>query len=292
MYARVRDTCLYFDVDGMGLVPGDNEMQLQPVLLVPHGGPGGDHSGYKATLTRLSDKAQVIYFDHRGSGRSERGNTNTYTLDNNVDDMEALRQYLGLEQVGILGASYGGIVAMAYALRYPEHISHLILVATVSDYRFLPEAQDNLRERGTPAQQAMAEHLWAGTFTDEEHVRAYFELLGPLYSYNYDPERVQKTRRRAIFSAEALNMGFRTFLRTFNLTDQLHTIRTPTLVIGGKHDWICPPAYSELIASCIPGADLRIFERSAHSILTDEPEAFLDVVRGFLTYNGLAGNRV
>ena len=67
--------------------------------------------------------------------------------------------------------------------------------------------------------------------------------------------------------------------------DELHKITAPTLVIGARHDWICAPEFSEEIASKIPNADLRMFERSGHSVITDENKAFLDVVRGFITYN-------
>ncbi|TXG79512.1 MAG: alpha/beta fold hydrolase [Thermomicrobiales bacterium] len=66
---------------------------------------------------------------------------------------------------------------------------------------------------------------------------------------------------------------------------QLHKITCPTLVVGGRHDWICAPEFSEEIAALIPNADLRIFERSGHEVINDEPDALFDVIRGFLTYN-------
>lgn len=286
MYAQIRDTTIYFDVEGAGLVPDGNQMREQPVIFVIHGGPGSDHSGYKPVLSALTDKAQLVYFDHRGQGRSARGDPATYTLDNNIEDMEALRNYLGLEHIGVLGASYGGVVALAYTLRYPQRVSHVIAVATAPDHRFLERAQQILAERGTPEQQAMAERLWSGTFESDEQLREYFDVLGPLYARTYDATKSKERRGRAIMSYEAINVGFSTFLRTLNLTDQLHTILAPTLIIGARHDWICAPEFSEIIASRIPHADLRIFERSGHSILQDEPQAFIDVVRGFLTYTG------
>jgi proline iminopeptidase len=198
--------------------------------------------------------------------------------------MEALRQYLGLERIGVLGASYGGVVALSYAVRYPQYVSHLIAVATVPSFHFLARARHILAERGTPEQQEIAERLWSGTFESDEQLRDYFDMLGPLYALTYNPQKSRERRRRAILSHEAMNVGFGTFLRTFDITDQLQNITAPTLVIAGRHDWICPPEFSEIIARRIPGADLRIFEQSAHSILADEPQAFIDVVRGFLTY--------
>ena len=90
---------------------------------------------------------------------------------------------------------------------------------------------------------------------------------------------------RGIYSIDAINEGFSGFLRTYDVRDGLHKITCPTLVVGGRHDWICPPEYSEELASLIPNADLRIFERSGHEVIYDEPNELFDVIRGFMTYN-------
>lgn len=285
MRARIRDTEIYFDVEGMGLVPDGPRMVERPVAFVVHGGPGGDHTGFKPGMSPLADRMQLVYFDHRGQGRSARGPRETYTLENNVEDMEALRRHLGLDKIVVIGTSYGGMVALAYAVRYPENISHLIAVVTSPNHEFLDRAQKNLAERGTDAQKAIAEKLWAGSFESEEELREYFDVMGPMYAMKFDPEKARERRLRGIVSPDAINEGFAGFLRTYDVTDQLHRITAPTLVIAGRHDWICPPEFSELIASKIPHADLRIFEESGHSVSGDEHEAFIDVIRGFLVYH-------
>lgn len=285
MRAKVRDTEIYFDVDGAGLVPDGPRMVERPTAFLVHGGPGGDHSSFKGAVQPLTDRMQLVYFDHRGQGRSARGPRETYTMENNVEDMEALRRYLGLEKIVVIGQSYGGMVALAYATRYPEHLSHLIAVVTAPNYGFLARARQILAERGTDEQERVAEKLWAGTFADEEELKEYFDVMGPLYAMKFDPEKAKERRGRGIVSPDAINEGFAGFLRTYDVTDQLHRITCPTLVIAGRHDWICPPEWSELIASKIPHADLRIFEESGHSVSGDEPQAFLDVIRGFLPYN-------
>jgi proline iminopeptidase len=228
---------------------------------------------------------QLVYFDHRGHGRSARGPRETYTMENNVEDMEALRQYLGLEKIVLYGQSYGGMVALSYATRYPHRLSHLIAVVTVPDYRFLARAREILAERGTDEQQRVAERLWAGTFETKEQLDEFFFVMGPLYGRTFDPNKWNERRGRQDVTTDAINEAFGGFLRTYNATDDLHKIACPTLVIAGRHDWICAPEWSELIASKIPHADLRIFEESAHYVSNDEPEAFLDVIRGFLVYH-------
>src|SRR5579863_3147714 len=149
MRAKVRDTEIYFDVEGMGLVPAGIAMREKPVAFVIHGGPGGDHSSFKGPLTPLAERMQLVYFDHRGQGRSARGDPATYTLDENVEDMEALRQHLGLGPIVSIGTSYGGMVAMTHAARYPDAVSHLVLIVTAAHGGFIARAQQILAERGT-----------------------------------------------------------------------------------------------------------------------------------------------
>ena len=284
MRAKIRDTEIYFDVEGAGLVPDGARMKEKPVAFVIHGGPGADHTSFKPTFSPLSKKMQLVYFDHRGQGRSARGDRSTYTLDNNVEDMEALRQYLGLEKIVVIGASYGGMVALTYASRYPENVSHLIAIVTVADSRFLERAKQILADRGTEEQKAIAQHLWNGTFRDEDHLREYFQVMGSMYSLTFDPDAPKNSWKRAILSADAINEAFGGFLRTYDIRDQLPKIKAPTLVIGARHDWICAPEFSEEIAALIPNSDLRIFENSGHGVRADEPEALLDAIAGFIVY--------
>lgn len=281
MRAKIRDTELYFDIDGAGLVPRGDRMVEKPVAFLVHGGPGTDHSSYKPSFFPLTSRMQLVYFDHRGQGRSARGPRHTYNLDNNVEDMEALRAHLGLEQIIVIGGSYGGMVAQAYASRYPQRVSQLILYATVPDGRFLPKAQAILRARGTAEQIAIAEHLWAGSFRDEDHLREYFRLLAPLYARSYTPCQRDIGTHRAILSADAINEAFGGFLRSFDLKPELPRITAPTLVIAGRHDWICSPKFSLDIAQLIPHAELRIFEQSGHAIRSDELDLLLDAIAGF-----------
>ena len=284
MHARVNGTEIYFDVDGMGLVPEGAQMVERPVLFLLHGGPGSDHSSFKSNSAALRDTAQLVFVDHRGSGRSAPADPATYTLDQNIDDLEALREHLGLERISVLGSSYGGMVAQGYAIRYPARVANLILVATTPSYRFLEDARRIVSERGTPAQQRVCEWLWEGKFESQEQVYEYYKTMGPMYSTRFNAEKLDQGWPRGIRNFEQLNLGFSTFLRTFDLIEQLPSIRCPTLVLGGAHDWICPPQHSKLIAENIPRAHLKIFANSSHSIADDEPEAYLAAVRGFLTY--------
>lgn len=286
MRAKIRDTEIYFDIEGAGLVPDGARMQEKPVAFLIHGGPGADHSSYKPVFSSLCDRLQLVYFDLRGQGRSARGAKETYTLDNNVEDMEALRQYLGLDKIVVIGTSYGGMVALSYAVRYPENVQCLIAIATAADYRFLQRAKENLAAKGTPEQQAIAQRLWEGNFENAAQMQEYFQIMQPLYSLNYDPNASNNTWGRTILSPDAINVAFGGFLRSYNVLDKLSKITAPTLVIGGRYDWICPPECAREIANAIPHAELIILENSGHLVRVDQPQALLDAICEFAIGDG------
>lgn len=284
MKARIRGTEIWFDIDGAGLVPDGPRMVERPVMFALHGGPGGDHTYYKPALDPLTDRFQIVYVDHRGQGRSAPGPRETYTLDNNVDDLDALRDYLGLDKIVVFGTSYGGMVALAYAARYPDRVSHLIASVTSAHTDNFTSAKQFVLDHGTTEQQRVAETLWAGNFQTEAELIEYFDIMEPLYSKSWIPDASKDGLLRGIYSIDAINVAFSGFLRTFDIRAELSNITAPTLVIGGRHDWILPPEMSEEIASLIPNAVLRIFEKSSHEVLYDEQQALFDLIRGFVVY--------
>jgi proline iminopeptidase len=286
MRAKLRGTEIYFDVEGAGLVPDGGRMVEKPPAFVIHGGPGGDHSGFKPAFTPLAKRLQLIYFDHRGQGRSASGDPKTYVLDENVEDMEALRLHLGLGPIVSIGTSYGGMVAMAHAARYPKSVSHLVLVVTASHSGFMQRARQIVAERGTDEQKRVCDQLWAGELDTVDKLRHYYDVMGPLYGRKYDAAAAKATRDRGILTPAALNRAFAPggFMYTYDLRPELKNITAPTLVLSGRHDWICPPEFSEEIHRLIPGSDLRIFEESSHSIRGDEPQKMLDAIAGFVVY--------
>jgi proline iminopeptidase len=286
MFAAIRGTRLYFDIDGAALVPESGVMRERKVAMLVHGGPGGDHSGFKPSMSPLSARMQLIYFDHRGQGRSDPADPSTYTLDENVEDMEALRRHLGLGPIVSIGTSYGGMVAMAHAARYPDAVSHLLLIVTAAHGGFVARAQQILQERGSGMQKRVCEMLWDGGFRTADELRRFYDVMAPLYARKHDPGAAEAGRLRAIYSPEPLNRAFGPagFLRRFDLRPELGRITAPTLILAGRHDWICPPEFSEELHRLIPNSDLRIFEESSHSIRVDEPQAMLDTIVGFLVY--------
>lgn len=285
MRARIRDTEIYFDVDGASLVVDGTNMLERPTAFLVHGGPGIDHSGWKIRYGMLKERMQLVYFDHRGQGRSARGDTSKYTLDENVEDMEALRSHLGLGSIVSIGFSYGGIVAMAHAARYPDAVSHLVLGATVAHAGYAKRAQELVVEQGTDEQIAQCANLFAGRLDSVSKMQNYFRIMGPLYSRRYDPAAAVGAGP-TILSPESLNRahGPDGFLRSFDLRPELSAVRAPTLILAGRHDWVAAPEFSEEIHRLIPHSELRVFENSSHALGADEPQQLMDVIAGFLVY--------
>jgi proline iminopeptidase len=280
MRARIRDTEIYFDVDGAGLVPEGSYMRERPTAFLVHGGPGSDHTDLKVCCAPLAEKLQLVYFDHRGHGRSARGDQKKYTLDENVEDMEALRRYLGLGAIVSIGASYGGMVAMAHAARYPASVSHLVLLVTASHSGFIAKARETVAKCGTLEQIAMSDDLWAGRLNTPAKLRRYYEVMGSLYAFKHDVELLNASLDRRILFPDALNRAYAPdgCLRNFDLRPELRAITAHTLILAGRHDWICPPEFSEEIQRLIPGSELQIFEESSHSIWADDRQKVLNSI--------------
>jgi pimeloyl-ACP methyl ester carboxylesterase len=135
MRVQVGDGRLFFDVDGAKLVPDGTTMRERPTLLLLHGGPGFDHSSYKPNLSALTDSAQLIYLDHRSNGRSDRTGPERWTLPHWGDDVRDFCDALEIEKPVVMGTSFGGFVAMAYATRHPDHPGQLSCAPLASKWR-------------------------------------------------------------------------------------------------------------------------------------------------------------
>ncbi|MES2217790.1 MAG: alpha/beta fold hydrolase [Pseudomonadota bacterium] len=283
MKAKLRGTEIYFDIAGMQLRPAGNDFIEKPVVFLLHGGPGGDHTRFKQHSVELQDVAQLVFIDHRGCGRSKKTRQSDYTLENNIEDIEALRKHLGLERISILGVSYGGMVAQGYAARYPKHLDKLILVVTSPSYRFINEAKEFLLEHGNAKQREICKHLWEGTFKNHQHIIKFFKLMEPLYSIKTKTQRKKAfSKSKSIYSHEALNEGFGGFLRNFDFIPKLKKISCPTLVLAGEKDWICRPSQAKTIAKHIPNSQLKIFKNSSHAISVDVHDQYIKIIKNFL----------
>jgi proline iminopeptidase len=271
MLAQVEGTELFYVEQGQGRG-----------LLVMHGGLGLSHGYFRPYLDPLGARARVVYYDHRGHGRSGRPPLATVTHEQLVEDAEALRRQLGLERMVLLGHSYGGTLALMYALRYQEHLDGLILCTTYPAFDYPEVIEANAARLGTPAQVAALGAWERGEVTTDEEFARFWRTVLPLYFYRYDPAVGHELDRDAIYSGAIFNKAFTELTPEYNVVDRLREIRVPTLVLGARHDWITPLAQSERIHHGIPGSELVAFEESGHFPFIEERERFLGTVRAWL----------
>jgi len=276
MYLQIGTGKIYYELSRKKM-----SKKIFPKLFVIPGGPGLDHSTYKLYSKSLEDFSQVIYHDPRGCGKSKRFDLKNYQIENNADDLNQLRKHLGYRKISLLGTSYGGITALCYALKYPETINKLILVATTPSFRFIKLAKLNLKQRGTREQKSIAKHLWAGSFTSDRHASDFSRKMRSLYSVKADSLNIPY-RKEKIFSHKVLNKGFATFLQSFNFEPYLHKIHCQTLILAGKNDWMTPPQLSKIMAKKIPHAKLTIFNQCGHSVAIDKQKEYIELIRNFL----------
>jgi len=286
MHVSVNGVRLFFDVEGAKFVPDGPVMREKPVLLMLHGGPGADHSIYRPAYSALADIAQIIYLDHRGNGRSEDGPQQNWNLAQWGDDVRAFCDTLGIVDPIVLGASFGGMVALAYATRHPDHPSKLIVISTEARGGSYPDRRVELFECfGGPEVGALARRrfLEFHGHPDQASRDAWRQLAMPLYFRTpRDPDMARRAVNRPEVAEWFTRVGGES--DTFNMFPDLHRIQCPTLVMGGEDDPMHPIESQADIVAALP-ADLVQFERFSncgHAVVPDAPERAMALIRDFI----------
>ena len=279
MHIDIGTARIFFDVVGAKFAVAGERMVERPTLIVMHGGPGFDHSTLRPYFDRFADTHQVIYLDHRGNGRST-GEPESWTLAQWGDDVKAFCDALGIAAPVVYGNSFGGMVAMAYASRHPDHPAKLILSSTAASLK-LAVTYAMMEARGGARAREVAERFW--TAPDAAGVAEYQTVCMPLYNPRPNAADAQ-ARRRAILRTEVMIHFILGEMRTMDLRAGLPAIRVPTLILAGAHDPITPVACSEEIAAALPEGigELCVFEDAGHGVHRDEPDRAEGVLRRFL----------
>ena len=285
-HVHIGDTRLWVEREGRG----------EPLLLLA-GGPANSHLTFHPAFSALADEYEIIYVDYRGRGRSAPvADHRTITFEQDVADIEALREALGLERLHLYGFSYGGMVAQAYALAHPDRVVSLILANTVHSPEMWQRNHENInREIANQFPEVWDEIVRlraAGVRSTAPEMQALYKVHGPLVRF-YNPDNAAKllsepgSRNMELYTVFAGD-DIEFFIggevaRLPDFRPRLAELAMPLLVIAGRYDRALYPAYQREFARYVPRAELVMMERSGSFAHIEEPEALLALVRRFLT---------
>ncbi len=270
-----------------------NDAQRPPVLML-HGGPGAPHD-YLENLEALADGGRrVIFYDQLGCGRSDQPHQpDMWTVPLYVEELGVVRQALGLDRVHILGQSWGGMLAMEYALTQPTGVASLIIESSPSSIPLWVAEANRLRDELPPDVQAtLLRHEQAGTTDSAEYqetMLVFYErhvcLLQPMPDY---VQRAFEHISQEVYNTMNGPSEFHVIgtLKEWDITPRLGEIRLPTLLLSGRYDE-ATPHIMEVVHNGIGGSEWVLFEKSSHMCHCEEEARYLDVVNAWLRrYDG------
>jgi len=270
-------------------------------LVIVHGGPGASHDYFLPYLLPLARTNRLVFIDERGSGRSEKlEDPKGYTVENMVEDVEAVRVSLGLGRIALLGHSYGGVLAQAYALKYQANLTHLILCSTFHSTIALNKVFDEMKAAMPADVRARIDKMEKdglyghgkpyeqGRYTSDYMIAAWGDGYFP-YLYqnrpdpNFDPAGMGAMswdlyREMWGSHGEFIVDGN---LKSVEYANRLSSLRVPTLITVGDHDEVAPSISQDMQAN-IPGSTLVILPKAGHMTFVDQPSLFIAAVNEFV----------
>jgi proline iminopeptidase len=282
MTALFRAHCTQLDVEDTRLVVTTlGEPTDLPPVVVHHGAPGlVAHAQSLEAFGFLARSRQVVTFDAAGSGETPAP-PGGVSNDAWVRHLSAVVQWAGPPAPVVAGISYGGFIALQYAVTAGEGLPALILSGTSPHGGLTQRALQEIDRRGASLDRASAVRFLDGQVRDEDDLRHCADVLRPLYSrpgVRTEPRPTVPTRLNAATHNHAMAIG----QHAHDVLAELPGITAPTLVLVGRHDWITPEAHSRQMAAVLPDARLEVFDDSGHSPFRDEPGRFRAAVQAFL----------
>ncbi len=284
-FAEIKGGKLYYEEEGKGV----------PLVLI-NGGPGCTHYLLHPHFSRIKNTARIIYYDQRGTGKSSREEVITnYTLQQAVEDLESLRKYLKVKKWVVLGWSYGGLIAQLYSLKYSNYCLGLVLGTSdtggETETLYIPgepcyKANQFISQEEWAAQEVVSKMGREGKLTPiavvyNKNIRGYWKMI----SYLKPPrEAVIRKFCHAFNQAPGFRKQMVSEISKINIREKFRDCKIPTLIVEGKWDFLWGNADRvSIMRRNHPNAQIEVFEKSGHTIYSDEPDKFFDVLSSFLS---------
>jgi proline iminopeptidase len=285
------------DVGGTGLYV--EEEGTGPALVLINGGPGGTHHYFHPWFSRAAKFSRVIYYDQRGCGLSDFKPGKAYSVDQAVDDLDAIRRALNANRWVVLGYSYGGFLAQLYALKYPENTAGLVLMSaspgfstggSPAGWNDFQSKEEKARLRAIPDEVAAWAKANAIPPERADQVLLYnLDLNGAWKAQHFlkpSPERLAQMARYEWVHDADFNGILNQSAGRYDFQGAFTGCPIPTIVLEGKYDGTWSPDKAVLLLKNHPGASMVVFEHASHPIYEEEPDRFFEVLGGFV--RGLA----
>jgi len=289
-YVDANGVLIYYEAFGHG----------SPLVIV-HGGPGASHDYFLPYLAPLARNHQLIFIDERGSGKSQKlDDPAGYTVEAMVEDLEAVRKDLGLGRIALFGHSYGGVLAQAYALKYQQNLSSLILCSTFFSTQRMNEVfQKQLAAMPAELRERIQKLEAAGLFghgRDYEKNRYPTDYMIAAWGEGYFPYLYQRRPDPNYDPIANGNMSWDLYremwgsdgeyvidgnLKSVEYEKRLPSVRVRTLITAGDHDE-CDPALAKEMGQLIRGSRVVILPQSGHMTFVDQPDLFIRTINDFL----------
>jgi pimeloyl-ACP methyl ester carboxylesterase len=276
MHIDVNGTRLWFDVDGPALVPDGAEMRLRPTVVLVHGGPGvWDHSYFKPDFAPLVERAQVVYLDLRGHGRSDWGDMSTFSFEACADDVRAFCDTLGITRPIVFGHSMGAPIVLLYGARHPGHAGGLVVQGAFARFD-IPRLVEAFRRVAGDEVAEIADRGFRGNKTADEEWARVDAAFGPRV-----PDKEQGGRARENLELNGPGMDL---VRSVDIVDQLARIESPTLILVGELDPVTPVGAATEILASLPRniAQLEVIDGAGHWAWKDAPDRYWSIIEEFI----------
>lgn len=288
-YITVNGSKLWIETMGKG----------EPLFLIA-GGPGNSHL-YMHSFDALKDSFQLIFIDNFGRGKSDTAaNVGEYSISRDVEDIEGIRKALDLERFNFLGHSYGTLVGQSYAIKYGQHLNHLILADGLYNAAMWQENDDNCNHEFSEQEPELWDSLMilrkqGLKSSDEKHYSLYGKFHVSLV-YTYSPPNQKKFpsddsypnnfNPKVYYQLVGSDGDFvvGNDIAKYDVTAELKNLKMPVLIIAGRYDRVSVPKFSILYKKYCPQATFVMFEHSGHWPMLEEPEKEFPLIRSFLNH--------